>query len=318
MIDADAAPVPTAHVDDEQSTTELAETLLAIHGGSVAVSIDRWEPGTVIEPPAARIAHHVVIDAENSSVTVSSGDRVRGRPPDGPYEAGDDIAVTATGAHEVALWPGDVLTLRPDDEPLELAGTGTYLAVRTERTAYPAPRFAFVRHIQDDVGGCAEYDDAFRREVLPPVVSDVDGDARGVNRLNQHTIDMRHDRDPQPVQHCHAPVTAGGGERVPHTETAIILDRARYDRPPVEGSDPHVRLFRRPHEDDSDWVDVSVEPGTIIVTPATETETFGHGFRNAFAALVAVPSFTAPLFELGADRDRQGETHRKYHESDER
>lgn len=307
-------PVPTAHVDDEQATAELADTLTEIHGDLYAFAVDRWEPDAVLEPPQSRVAYRVVIEADGGSVTVAPGDRVRGRPPAGPYEQADDSLASATRAHEMDLWPGDVVTARPGDEPVELTGTGTYLEVRTERTAYPAPRFAFVRHVPDDAGGCAEYEDAFRREVLPPVPSDDEDDARGVNRVNQHTIDMRHDRDPTPVQHCHAPVTAGDGHRVPHTETAIVLDRSPYGLPPVEASDQHVRIFRRPGEDDSDWVDLDVEPGSIVVTPATETGVYGHYFRNAFAALVAVPSFTAPLTELGADRDRTGETHRKYHQ----
>jgi len=314
MLGEETVPVPTAHVDNEQSTSELTDTLNDIHGEPFDFTIDRWEPGTVLEPTATRVVYHVVIEADSSSVTVTPGDTVRGRPPDGPYEQADGPLARATRANEMEVRPGDVITVRPGDDPVELAGTGTYLAVSTEQTAYPAAKFAFVRHVPDDVGGCAEYEDAFRREVLPPVQSDAGDDARGVNRVNMHLIDMRHDREPTPVQHCHASVTAGDGERVPHTETAIILDRSTYDLPPVEDSDQHVRVFRRPHEDDSDWVDVPVEPGSILVTPATETEAYGHCFRNTFAALVAVPSFTAPLIELGEDRDRKGETHRKYHE----
>jgi hypothetical protein len=101
---------------------------------------------------------------------------------------------------------------------------------------------------------------------------------------------------------------------VPHTETAVVLDRSTYDLPSVDGSDRHVRLFRRPREDPTDWVDVPVKPGSIVVTPATERRVYGHCFRNAFAALVAVPGFTAPLIEVGGDADREGESHRKYHE----
>jgi hypothetical protein len=316
MIGEETVPVPTAHVDEEDSTSNLADVLSEIHGDPYEFAIDGWEPGTVIEPPETRVAYHVVIESTDASVAVTPGDRVRGRPPDGPYQQADTPLATATGAHEVEVWPGDVMALRPEDDPLELSGTGASLAVRTERTAYPVPRCAFVRYLDDEGGGCAEYENAFRREVLPPVVSD-DADARGPNRVNQHTIDMRHDREPTPVQHRHAPITVGDGESVPHTETAIILDRSRYDRPPVGESDPHVRLFPRPREDDSEFVDVPVEPGSIIVTPATETEVYGHCFRNAFAALVAVPSFTAPLIELGQDSERSGESHRKYHQPDE-
>lgn len=310
---AHPTPVPTAHVDDEQSTAELTDTLTKIHGGSYEFAVDRWETGTVLEPQQRRDAYHVVIEAENGSVTVAPGDPVRGRPPHGPYEQANGPFATATDSHEVDVWPGDVIAVRPADGPVELTGTGTYFEVRTEVTPYPAPRFCFLRHIEDEVGGCAEYETAFRREALPPVPSDADDDARGVNRINQHTLDMRHDREPEPVQHCHAPVASGDGRRVDHTETAIVLDRSTYDLPPVEASDQHVRIFRRPHEDASDWVDLPVDPGSIVVTPATETEVYGHCFRNAFAALVAVPGFTAPLTELGTDSDRDGGTHRKYH-----
>jgi len=307
-------PVPTAHVDDRQSTAELTDALTEIHGGSYEFAVERWETRTVLEPRQHEVAYHVVIEAEDGSVPVAPGDPVRGRPPEGPYERTDGSFARATESHEMAVWPGDVIAVRPGDDPVELTGAGTYFEVRTERTPYPAPRFCFLRHVRDEAGGCAEYENAFRREVLPPVLSDGDGDARGVNRINQHTLDMRHDREPAPVQHCHAPVAVGDGRRVDHTETAIILDRSTYDRPPVEASNPHVRIFRRPHEDASDWVDIPVEPGSIVVTPATETDVYGHCFRNAFAALIAVPGFTAPLTELGADRHREGETHRKYHQ----
>jgi hypothetical protein len=310
----ETAEIPTAHVDDEDATTELVRALRDIHGTRYGFDVRRWDGQRVIGSADDRVSHTVVIESDRSSVTVRAGDPVLGAPAEGPYRGAGDRFSTATDTHTVAIQPGDVITVGPEEGPVELTGSGTAFEVRTESTPYPAPRFAFLRNVPDEVAGCAEYEGAFRREVLPPEVSDEEGNARGTNRVNVHTLDMRVDRDPEPVQHCHAPVSAGGGRRVAHTETAIVLDRSVYGLPPVEGSEEHVRIFRRPREDPTDWFDLSVEPGSIVVTPATENRVYGHCFRNAFAALVAVPSFTAPLAEIGTDRDRSGETHRKYHE----
>lgn len=307
-------PIPTAHVDDERATVALTETLTEIHGPTHEFAVERWESDTMLDAPERRIAYHVVIDVDGCSVTVSPDDLVRGSPPGGPYRRAGERFSRASAAHTAAIWPGDVITVRPEDDPVELTGAGIRFVVRTDPTPYTAARFCFLRNIKDAVGGCAEYADAFRREVLPPEPSEADDDARGVNRINEHTIDMRHDREPEPVQHHHAPVTTGDGERVAHTETAIVLDRSTYDLPPVADSDEHIRIFRRPTEDAADWVDLAVEPGSIVVTPATDDQVYGHCFQNTFAILVAVPSFTAPLVELGKDKDRAGESHRKYHE----
>lgn len=308
------ADVPTAHVADEQSTSALTDALEGIHGPPYGFAVRRWHGPTALEPHDERVSYHVVIESDDCGVDVRPGDLVRGPVPGGPYRETTDSLSRATDEHTAAIWPGDVITVRPGDDPVVLTGSGAAFRVRTERTPYTAPRFGFLRNVRDDVGGCAEYENAFRREVLPPDPSAADEDARGVNRLNQHTLDMRHDREPEPVQHCHAPVSSGGGQRVNHTETAIVLDRSSYDLPPVGGSDEHVRIFRHPREEPADWVDLSVEPGSIVVTPATDERVYGHCFRNAFAVLVAVPSFTAPLIEIGKDERRRGETHRKYHE----
>jgi hypothetical protein len=310
----DTAEIPVAHVSDEASTAELTARLGKIHDSRYGFDVRRWDGRAVIEPADGRVSYAVVIQSEGSSVTVDAGDPVLGPPAEGSYRETDDGFPTAIGSHGAAIQPGDLITVGPGDDPVELSGSGTAFEVRAEATTYPAPRFAFLRNVPDEAAGCAEYEGAFRREVLPPEVSDTDGDARGSNRVNVHTLDMRLDREPAPVQHCHAPVTAGDGRRVPHTETALVVDRAAYDLPPVEGSDEHVRIFRQPETDPTDWFDLSVEPGSIVVTPATEGRIYGHCFRNAFAALVAVPSFTAPLTEIGKDRARAGESHRKYHE----
>lgn len=305
--------VPTAHLSDETAVAALVETLNGIHGPSYGFSVDRWSGRTVLEPATDRMSYHVVIEAEDSSVEVAPGDRLRGSPPGLSERTSNGRFSRATDARTVPLRPGDVITVAPGEDPVELTGSGTRLGILTERTAYRAARFCFLRHIPDEPAGCAEYEGAFRREVLPPEPSDDESDSRGSNRVNLHTIDMRHDREPEPVQHYHEPVTTGHGGRTNHTETAIVLDRSTYGRPPVEGSDEHVRIFRRPREDASDWFDLRVDPGSIVVTPATEDRVYGHCFRNAFAVLVAVPGFTAPLTEIGRDAERAGETHRKYH-----
>ena len=307
------ADIPKAHVDDGAATERLTDALADIHGEPYGFAIRRWEGSTVFESDENRVTYHVVIKADDASTTVQPGDPVRGPPPEAPYREPVAGLPTARKAHTAAIWPGDVIVLQPEEAPVELTGAGATFEVRAPATAYPAPRFGFLRNMSDDAGGCAEYEQAFRREVLPPEVSAEEGDTRGVNRVNQHTLDMRHDREPTPVQHCHAPVATGDGP-VPHTETTVVLDRSTYDLPSVDGSDRHVRLFRRPREDPTDWVDVPVKPGSIVVTPATERRVYGHCFRNAFAALVAVPGFTAPLIEVGVDADREGESHRKYHE----
>lgn len=308
------ADIPTAHIDDKESTAELTETLQDIHQAQYGFSVRHWNGRLVVEPAVDRVSHVLVVESEESTVTVNAGDSVLGRPAKESYRRTEDRFSTATESHTAAIQPGDVITVESGDEPVELTGTGTAFEVRTEQTSYPAPRFAFLRNIHDDAAGCAEYEGAFRREVLPPEPSNREEDARGTNRVNVHTLDMRHDRKPEPVQHCHAAVSTGDGRRVDHTETAIVLDRSAYDLPPVEESDQHVRIFRRPTVDPTDWFDLSLEPGSIVVTPATENRVYGHCFRNTFAALVAVPGFTAPLIEIGDDADREGESHRKYHE----
>jgi len=308
------ADILTAHVDHEESITELTETLRNVHGDPYEFEVRHWNEQHVVEPAADRVSHVIVIESDGSRVTVNADDSVLGPPAKGPYRQTEGRFSMAIRSHRAMIQPGDVITVGPGDEPVELTESGIAFEVRTEQTPYPAPRFAFLRNIPDDAAGCAEYDGAFRREVLPPEPSDSEADARGVNRVNIHTLDARHDREPEPVQHRHAPVSAGNRDRVNHTETAIVLDRSAYNLPPVAGTDEHIRIFRHPKESPGDWFDLSVEPGSIVVTPATRDRVYGHCFRNTFAALVAVPSFTAPLIEIGKDNKRTGESHRKYHE----
>ncbi len=121
-------------------------------------------------------------------------------------------------------------------QSVTIVGTVTCFEVETEATAYPLPTVAFLRHLTDFPGGCAAYPGAFRREALPPVRALVGAlDQRGVNRVNEHTLDMRIDRHPRPQPHHHGPVTIGGGGVVNHSETALVLPRTRYALPPLQG-----------------------------------------------------------------------------------
>lgn len=63
-----------AHVDDRGSLSELADTLTDMQSAAYEFAIERWGPGTVLEPPRTRGASHIVIEAERSQVTVSPGD----------------------------------------------------------------------------------------------------------------------------------------------------------------------------------------------------------------------------------------------------
>jgi hypothetical protein len=181
-----------------------------------------------------------------------------------------------------------------------------------------------LRHLDDRPGGCAAYPGAFRREALPPVrpsllpkhgqEGEVDADRRGPNRVNEHTLDMRIDRDPRPRPHHHGLVTTGAGNTnavssVNHSETALVLPRNCYALPPFglgeslsQGSDSeaghsetgHVIIYRQPATDPTDTITVPVRPGSIVVTPATGDGVVGHCFENAFAMLVAIPGFVSP------------------------
>jgi hypothetical protein len=178
---------------------------------------------------------------------------------------------------------------------LTVAGGGIYFEVSVEPTAYVAPAVAFLRHLMDKPGGCAAYPGAFRREALPPVRAAADAaDQRGVNRVNEHTLDMRIDRSPPPIRHYHGPVPAGAWP-VNHSETAIVLPRAAYGLPEVAEPDRGwLVVYRRPAEDLADVETVAVSPGSVVVTPASVDRVVGHCFENVFAMLVAIPGFVAP------------------------
>lgn len=200
------------------------------------------------------------------------------------------------------LWPGDVFCVDGGDEPIRVEGDGVAFEVIAEKSGYPAPRLVHLRELGDKPGGCAAYPGAFRREALPPVRPPADSpDRRGVNRVNEHTLDMRIDRDPPPIRHCHGPVAIGPEESVAHSETAILLPRSAYGLPEVDKpNEGHVVIYTDPHGDPSAQVTIPVRPGSVLVTPAGQSLVLGHAFENAFAMLIAIPGFVAPYHMLAA------------------
>jgi hypothetical protein len=196
---------------------------------------------------------------------------------------------------EEELWPGDVLCV-DEAQPLKVRGDLVSFHVESEASAYPLPTVAFLRHLSDRPGGCAAYPGAFRREALPPLRAAAGAaDQRGANRVNEHTLDMRVDRTPGPQPHHHGPVAVGEGRVVNHSETALVLPRARYGLPAVDEPETgRVLIYRRPTIDPSDTVVIPVRPGSIVVTPATVEGIAGHRFENAFAMLLAIPGFVSP------------------------
>ena len=294
--------IPVGHIDDVESMVGVLDALRTLHGASYDFAVGRWEGETNFEPKPGRVAYRFIIEAEGGAVALKLGDLIRGPDPHGPYRALKGAALTgawaeATAAHFEGLWPGDMLTV--DDRhggPLALRGRGVYFEVTTEQTAYRAPRLAMLRHLTDYPGGCAAYPGAFRREALPPERPAPEAaDQRGLNRVNEHTLDMRYDRTPPPIRHYHGPIPNGQGQMANHSETAIILPRVIYNLPEVAEPDQgHIVIYRRPAEDLRDKVTIPVRPGSIVVTPATSDGVAGHCFENAFAMLVAIPGFVAP------------------------
>ncbi|GIV77633.1 MAG: hypothetical protein KatS3mg050_2027 [Litorilinea sp.] len=292
--------IPVAHVDDAGSVAALLDALRAIHGPAYDFAVGQWEGETQVHAPAGHIRYRFIVRAQEAAIALRPGDRVRGPAPEGPYQPLDEEYGEGYGQviapHREALWPGDSLCVAGDEAPVTLFGQGTYFDVIAEKTPYPAPRLALLRHLTDKPGGCAAYPGAFRREALPPVRPPADAeDRRGVNRVNQHTLDMRMDRRPTPIRHYHGVIPVGGGQVVPHSETAIVLSRRVYGLPEVEREDEgHILIYRRPAEDPGDTLVIPVRPGSIVVTPATPEGVAGHCFENAFAMLVAIPGFVAP------------------------
>jgi len=298
-------PIPVAHIDDPGALAKLLDALRALHGPTYQFAVGRWAGNVRMIAPPGAVLYRFMIESEEATVTLHQEDLIRGPAANGPYASTDDILATVTETHRAELWPGDVVTAG-DQTPVSLDGGGVYFEVTVEATAYPVPRAAFLRHLGDHPGGCAAYPGAFRREAIPPQRPASGAvDQRGVNRINEHTLDMRIDRRPTPIRHYHGPIATGDGLVVNHSETAIVLPRAIYGLPAVERvpevermDEGHVVIYRQPAVDPTDTVTIAVQPGTLIVTPATPEGTMGHCFENCFAMLIAIPGFVAPYHML--------------------
>jgi hypothetical protein len=289
--------VPIAHVDEPDSVAAVLDLLRALHGPDYEFAVGRWEGTTRTEPEAGRVRHRFIVAAEEAGVDLHPGEWVRGAPENGYYGAEDDGMVQVAEAHREALWPGDLICVGGlDAQGAVLHGAGVYFDVVTELTDYRTPRLALLRHLTSKPGGCAAYPGAFRREALPPQRPLPNTtDRRGENRVNEHTLDMRIDRNPPPIRHYHGPIQAGANSVVNHSETAIVLPRSVYNLPEVDQPDEgHVVIYRRPAEDPNDKIVIPVRPGSIVVTPATPAQVMGHAFENCFAILIAIPGFVAP------------------------
>lgn len=291
---------PVAHIDDTASVAALLATLADLHGPAYGFALGRWDGAARWTGHAGRAVYRFVVAAEDAPLMGAAGARLRGWPDQGDWRSLPNGMVETASPWQAGLWPGDVVALEPGTQ-LEVQGRGVYFEVTTELGGYAAPQAALLRHLPDKPGGCASYAGAFRREALPPVrapLSDgVEGvaDRRGVNRVNEHTLDMRHDRLPPPSRHHHAPVAVGGGRSVAHSEIALVLPRRVYGLPEVAGeTEGRVVLYTDPEHDPSATVEVALRPGSIVVTPAAGTGVAGHYFANAFAMLVAIPGFVAP------------------------
>ena len=289
--------IPVAHVDDAASMDALFAALRALHGDEYEFALFAWDGLTTLRASSGKLTHAFVVRADDASVSLAPGELVRGPGAGGPYHAVTASTARVTRAHTVALWPGDVATVGPDaDDGVALTGRGLAFTVTVAPSGYAAPRLALLRNLGDFPGGCAAYPGAFRREALPPDRSlSTPDDARGVNRVNEHTLDMRTDREPPPIRHHHGPVTAGAAGTVNHSETAIVLPRAVYGLPePADETHGHLVIYPDPAGEPGRRVVIPVRPGSIVVTPATAALSMGHCFENTFAMLVAIPGFVAP------------------------
>jgi hypothetical protein len=292
--------IPIAHVTEAGSVARVIEALQALHGPAYDFAVGQWDNPTRLEPREGKVIYRFVIQADEAGIVLAEGDPVRGPAPHGPYrfEEPGGMWARVTTPHLESLWPGDVITVESDatEAPI-LNGRAIYFEVAAEQTGYRAPRLVMLRHLPDRPGGCAAYPGAFRREALPPERPGPGvEDRRGLNRVNEHTLDMRFDRTPPPIRHYHGPVACGSNQCANHSETAIILPRVVYGLPEVNNSSEngHIVVHRRPAEDPTDIVIVPVRPGSIVVTPAAAGQVMGHRFENAFAMLVAIPGFVAP------------------------
>ncbi len=293
--------LPVAHVDDRASLDQVAALLARIHGPAYQFAVRSFRGSLQLYPTPDRLVACCLLHTHRAGVTLYPGDLVRGP------EAGIRCHPAAGDLHEVterchsAVWPGDTLCVDGRSRSMAgLSGQGAFLEVSAPLTEYQAPRLTLLRNLADQPGGCAAYPGAFRREALPPVQPAAGADdARGVNRLNMHALDMRTDREPPPSRHHHGPVPLSAETSVPHTETALVLPRDLYGLPDhASGQEEHVVLYPDPLTNAASQIQVPVRPGSIVVTPGTADWTMGHSFANAFAMLVAIPGFVSPYRHL--------------------
>lgn len=291
------------HVDDPGSMAAVCDALHELHGPEYRFGVKRLSGACTLAAAPGWVSVCFVVAAEAAHIHLQVGDTVRGVPPGHAYESLQGEWGRVVAATQEELWPGDVICLGNGDLARhEFAGDATLFQVETKATGYPLPTAAFLRYLTDRPGGCAAYPGAFRREALPPLQDGTDSsNPRGLNRINEHTLDMRLDRLPKPQAHHHGRVGIGEGEFVNHSETAIVLPRSRYDLPPVaESPEEYVTVFPDAVGAPGRNVSVPVPPGTVLVTPATGDGIAGHRFENAFAMLIAIPGFVSPHAAIAA------------------
>ena len=294
------AGVAVGHIDDVASVEKVTAALRQLHQERYDFAIESWQGERRIEAMPGTVVHLFVIAAAEAQIRLYPGEQVRGPSAEGPYRRAGEIGELMEG-HSEELWPGDAVCVDATtaDRTL-LSGSGTYFKVVAEATAYPFPRLALLRNLPNQPGGCAAYEGAFRRQALPPQeVAAESADRRGNNRVNQHTLDMRPDRQPLPAPHYHGPVAIADELWVNHSETAFILPRSAYNLPLVSAAEKgEVALYPQAAENPTDSFSETVQPGSIIMTSATQTEVAGHCFTDAFAMLVAIPGFVAPYQQI--------------------
>lgn len=286
----DKFDIPVAHIDEPDSLPPVIRALKDLHGPAFDFAVRSWNGPTTIAYPPSKTVYRFVMRAHGASIALEKGDLIRGL-----RGSTEPLAHMPTPAQE-PLWPGDVLVNHDEIGNSNIDGSGVYYEITTETTDYRAPKVGFLRNLQNQPGGCAAYENAFRREVLRPEKPASDSpDQMGTNRVNEHTLDMRPDRDPLPSKHHHGQVQTASG-MINHTETALVLPRSAYGLPLPNGTEEgHAIIYRDPiQKKTSDPFTVPVRPGSIVVTPSTDQAIYGHSFQNAFAMLVAVPGFVAP------------------------
>jgi len=294
MSAASTFEIPVAHIDDPESITLLVHKLKDLHGSEFDFNVQSWDGETTLCAPPQKTAFFFVMRAQKATIALMPKDRIRGPSLNGPYHIYQAPWAEVTAEHTEEIWPGDTIAANTEIGDTKLTGSGIYYQVTTPTTSYCAPKLALLRNLENKPGGCAAYDNAFRREALPPEATDKT-DHMGANRVNHHTLDMRPDRTPLPTRHHHGQVQ-GPSKMLNHTETALVLPRSVYGLPEVNANtEGHALFYRNPLTcGTSDAFTVPVKPGSIVVTPSTAKHLYGHCFENAFAMLIAIPGFVAP------------------------